>query len=84
MGASIHRNNDSVSYHFIHRGTGFGGSDDGVEIEWFMNKLFRMAIRKNLRTGDKRVIDFTDYTKVWGISTRRDCGRRINLCRLKT
>lgn len=65
MFRGTHRNNDSVSYHFIHRGTGFGGSDDGVEIEWFMNKLFRMAIRKDLRTGDKRVIDFTDYTNAY-------------------
>lgn len=63
MFRAAHKNNDSVSYHFIHRGNGLGGSDENVKIEWYMNKLFRLAIRTDLSTGESRVIDFTDYTK---------------------
>ena len=28
-----------------------------------MNSLFRLAIKTDLKTGEQRVIDFTDYTK---------------------
>lgn len=58
-----HKNNDKLNYHFIHRGIGVNGSHKTSEIEWYMNKLFRLAIRTDLRTGEKKIIDFTDYTK---------------------
>lgn len=58
-----YKNNDKINYHFIHRGTGANGSLKSWEIEWYMNKLFRLAIRTDLSTGAKKVIDFTDYTK---------------------
>ncbi len=55
--------NDAIRYAFRHRWNGIGGSESGVEIEWYMNKMFRMAFRTDLRTGERRVIDFTDYTR---------------------
>ncbi len=58
-----HQTNDTINYHFIHRRTEFCGSPENVEIEWYMNKLFRLAFRTNLDSGERKVIDFTDYTK---------------------
>ena len=58
-----HADNSQVSYHFRHRGIGFGGSDENTEIEWYMNGLFRLAIKTDLLSGERRVIDFTDYTR---------------------
>lgn len=58
-----HKNNDDVNYIFKHKGIGIGGSSEHIQIEWYMNALFRLALRTDLRTGERRVIDFTDYTK---------------------
>ena len=58
-----HKNNDKFFYHFIHKGTENFEIHKFTEIEWYMNKLFRLGFRKNLQTGEKLVIDFTDYTK---------------------
>ena len=58
-----HKNNDDLCYVFKHKGIGIGGSDRNTQIEWFMNARFRMALRTDLSTGERRVIDFTDYTK---------------------
>ncbi|MGA9118402.1 MAG: DUF3863 domain-containing protein [Bacteroidota bacterium] len=55
------RNNDSVDYRFVERGTGIGGSDNDKEIRWYMNKAFRLAILKDLKTNAEQVIDFTRY-----------------------
>ncbi|MBQ9729512.1 MAG: DUF3863 domain-containing protein [Clostridia bacterium] len=57
-----HKTN-SFDYRFCHRGIGVGGSDENVQIEWFMNRLFRLGLRTDLQTGERRVIDFTNYTK---------------------
>ena len=58
-----YKNNDKLNYHFIHRGMDANDSHKSLEIEWYMNKLCRLAIRTDLRTGEKKIIDFTDYTK---------------------
>ena len=60
---NAHKNNENISYAFRHKGIGIGGSFSDVQIEWYMNSLFRLAIKTDLKTGARRVIDFTDYTK---------------------
>ena len=60
---AAYRDNENIHYAFRHRGIGLGGSDPNTEIEWYMNAMFRMAFRTDLRTGERLVIDFTDYTK---------------------
>lgn len=55
--------NSQLDYRFRHRGIGIGGSMKNREITWYMNGRFRLACMKNLTTGQKSVIDFTDYTK---------------------
>ena len=56
------KNNDDMNYRFVHRGSGICGSEPELEIRWFMNKDFRMAILRDwiARTPEK-VIDFTRY-----------------------
>ncbi len=42
--------------------TGIGGSDADMEIRWFMNKDFRLALLRNWRDGSPdKLIDFTRY-----------------------
>ena len=55
-------NNQRVDYRFVQRGTGIGGSDADLEIRWFMNRDFRLALLRTWRTnGAEHVIDFTRY-----------------------
>ena len=56
-----HPDNRNLSYHFIQKGTGIGGSDSDKQIEWFQNHMFRLALLKNLTDGSEQVIDFTRY-----------------------
>jgi hypothetical protein len=58
-----HKNNDDINYVFKHKGIGIGGSDENIQIEWYMNAMFRLAFRTDLLTGERKVIDFTDYTR---------------------
>ena len=60
---STYKNNKGLHYHFIHRGTGVGGSPSDQQITWYMNEKFRMALKKDLQTNEEKVIDFTDYTQ---------------------
>ena len=60
---NAYKDNDELCYVFRHKGIGVGGSDADVQIEWYMNSLFRLAVRTDLTTNERRVIDFTDYTK---------------------
>ena len=54
--------NASLNYRFDARGTGAPGSEKELEIQWFMNQKFRMALLRNWTTGDPpMVIDFTRY-----------------------
>lgn len=57
-----HYKNNNFNYRFEEKGSGIGGSDADMEIRWFMNKDFRLALLKNwkLNTPEK-VIDFTWY-----------------------
>lgn len=56
------KNNDSINYRFLHRGSGICGSEADLEIRWFMNKDFRLALLRNWKTGSpEKVIDFTRY-----------------------
>ena len=56
------QNNDAIDYRFVQRGSGICGSDPDLEIRWFMNTDFRLALLRNWKTGEpENVIDFTRY-----------------------
>jgi hypothetical protein len=55
-------NNTSLNYRFEERGTGAPGSENELEIEWYMNQEFRLALLRNWKTSSPyMVIDFTRY-----------------------
>ncbi len=57
-----YRDNKDVNYRFVQRGTGIGGSDANLEIRWFMNRAFRLALLRDWQAGSpEMVIDFTRY-----------------------
>ena len=57
-----YRNNDKINYRFVQRGNGIRGSDANLEIRWFMNKDFRMALLRDWQAGSpEQLIDFTRY-----------------------
>ncbi len=54
--------NSHLNYRFDARGTGAPGSEKDLEILWFMNQEFRLALLHNWVTDSPRmVIDFTRY-----------------------
>jgi len=54
--------NSNLNYRFDEKGTGAPGSEKELEIEWFMNKEFRLALLHNWMKDDPpMVIDFTRY-----------------------
>jgi hypothetical protein len=54
--------NSKVNYRFDEKGTGAPGSEKELEIEWFMNQEFRLALLRNWTEKDPAmVIDFTRY-----------------------
>ena len=56
------RNNDDINYRFVQRGSGICGSDADLEIRWFMNKDFRLALLRNWKNNTpEKLIDFTRY-----------------------
>jgi len=56
------RNNSRLNYRFEEKGTGAPGSEKELEIEWFMNREFRLALLRNWKTnGPTMAIDFTRY-----------------------
>ena len=56
------RDNASIDYRFVQRGTGIGGSDRDKEMRWFMNKRFRLALLRDRGTCEReQVVDFTRY-----------------------
>ncbi|MBU4272621.1 MAG: DUF3863 domain-containing protein [Planctomycetes bacterium] len=56
------KDNSRWSYRFVQRGSGIGGSDENMEIRWFMNKDFRLALLRDWKAnGPEMVIDFTRY-----------------------
>jgi hypothetical protein len=55
-------NNTSLNYRFDARGTGAPGSEKDLEIKWFMNQEFRLALLRNWKTeSPEMAIDFTRY-----------------------
>jgi len=57
-----YKNNDDINYQFVQRGSGVCGSEADLQIRWFMNKDFRLALLKNLKENTpEKVIDFTRY-----------------------
>lgn len=54
--------NARLDYRFEERGTGVPGSPKELEIRWFMNREFRLALLRNWTTNSTpMVIDFTRY-----------------------
>jgi hypothetical protein len=59
---SEHQANETWNYSFLERGCGLGDSYNNLEIEWFMNKYFRLAFLRDWHQNTPRkVIDFTRY-----------------------
>lgn len=57
-----HKNNDRWNYRFEERGSGLGDSYNNLEIKWFMNKEFRLALLRDWHDNTPfNVIDFTRY-----------------------
>ncbi len=56
------KNNDNLNYRFVQRGSGVCGSEPELEIRWFMNKDFRLALLRNwMDNTSEKLIDFTRY-----------------------
>ena len=56
------RTNADWAYSFLERGSGLGDSYNNLEIEWFMNPHFRLALLRDWHFDTPRkVIDFTRY-----------------------
>ena len=57
-----YKTNDGINYRFVQRGSGFPGSEPEMEIRWFMNKDFRLALLRDWKAGTpEKLIDFTRY-----------------------
>ena len=57
-----YQNNDEWNYRFEERGSGLGDSYNNLEIKWFMNKEFRLALLRDWhKNTPERIIDFTRY-----------------------
>jgi len=55
-------NNASLNYRFVAKGTGAPGSEKELEIRWYMNQKFRLALLNNWVTnGPWMAIDLTRY-----------------------
>lgn len=56
------KNNTDLNYRFVQRGSGVCGSEPELEIQWFMNKDFRLALLRNWQEDTPgKIIDFTRY-----------------------
>ncbi len=56
------KNNNNWNYRFEERGSGLGDSYNNLEIKWFMNKEFRLALLRDWHQNTpETVIDFTRY-----------------------
>ena len=59
-----YKDNARLDYRFVQRGTGVGCSDANLEIRWFMNERFRLALLRDWEKGTpEQVIDFTRYDR---------------------
>lgn len=56
------KNNDRLNYRFVLSGSGVRGSEPEMEIRWFKNKDFRLALLSYRKEqSSEKVIDFTRY-----------------------
>ena len=57
------KDNSKLDYRFVERGSGIHGSSANLEIRWFMNRDFRLALLHDWTVPGNRekVIDFTRY-----------------------
>lgn len=54
--------NAHLNYRFDAKGTGAPGSEKNLEIQWFMNREFRLALLRDwTKNTEPQVIDFTRY-----------------------
>lgn len=62
MWRAAHKSND-FDYRFFERGSGIADSYNNLELRWFMNKEFRLALLRDWQDEDSvaQVIDFTRY-----------------------
>jgi hypothetical protein len=59
---SHYKNNNEWNYRFVERGCGLGDSYNNLEIRWFQNKAFRLALLCDWhKHTPEKVIDFTRY-----------------------
>ena len=59
---AANRDNSKVNYRFEERGTGAPGSEKNLEIKWFMNQEFRLALLRDwTKDAPPMVLDFTRY-----------------------
>ncbi len=57
-----YKTNEKLNYQFLHRGCGIRASQEELEIRWFMNPDFRLALLRNWKENTMpQVIDFTRY-----------------------
>jgi hypothetical protein len=57
-----HRSNAGLNYRFDEKGTGAPGSEKELEIQWFMNREFRLALLRDWTKNERPLaIDFTRY-----------------------
>jgi hypothetical protein len=55
-------NNDGLNYRFVEKGSGAPGSEKDLEIRWYMNQEFRLALLRNwMKDSPYMAIDFTRY-----------------------
>lgn len=55
-------NNDKLNVSFLERGSGLGDSYNNIELQWFMNRSFRLALQRDWhRNTPYEVIDLTRY-----------------------
>jgi Domain of Unknown Function with PDB structure (DUF3863)/Domain of Unknown Function with PDB structure (DUF3864) len=56
------KSNETLDYQFVHRGSGIRASQQELEIRWYMNRDFRLALLSNWKENEEpKVIDFTRY-----------------------
>ncbi len=54
--------NGPIDYRFVQRGTGIFGSEENLEVRWFMNRDFRLALMRDWQAGGpEEIFDFTRY-----------------------
>ena len=54
-----YKSNDDWNYRFVERGSGLGDSYNNLEIKWFMNKEFRLALLRDWHTKIPRLTSST-------------------------